>query len=105
LVDPEEHEKAYSTKQGYRIYLENWIRPRWGVLGIKDVRTVAVEGWLKTLTLQDGSKMARGTKAKIRNIMHALFNHAIRYEWLSQKCESNQQGPATRETGAHPRCA
>ncbi len=53
-------------------------------MGIKDVRTVAVEGWLKTLTLQDGSKMARGTKAKIRNIMHTLFNHAIRYEWLPQ---------------------
>jgi integrase len=83
-VDPEEHEKAYSTKKGYRIYLENWIRPRWGLLGIKDVRTVAVEGWLKTLTLPGGRKMARGTKAKIRNIMHALFNHAIRYEWLSQ---------------------
>ena len=83
-ADPEEHEKAHSTKQGYRIYLENWIRPRWGNLGIKDVRTVAVEGWLKTLTLPDGRRMARGTKAKIRNIMHALFNHAIRYEWLSQ---------------------
>lgn len=82
--DPEEHEKAYSTKQGYRIYLENWIRPRWGVLGIKDVRTVAVEGWLRSLTLQDRRKMARGTKAKIRNVMHALFSHAIRYEWLPQ---------------------
>ncbi len=35
LVDPEEHEKAYSTKQGYRIYLESWIRPRWRILGIK----------------------------------------------------------------------
>ncbi len=32
--DPEEHEKAYSTKQGYRIYLENWIRRRWGSLGM-----------------------------------------------------------------------
>jgi integrase len=84
ITDPEEHEKAYSTKQGYRIYLENWIRPRWGSLGIKDVRTVAVESWLNTLALQGGGKMARGTKAKIRNIMHALFNHAIRYEWLSQ---------------------
>jgi integrase len=82
--DPEEHEKAFSTKRGYRIYLENWIRPRWGLLGIKDVRTVAVEGWLKALTLRNGRKMARGTKAKIRNVMHALFNHAIRYEWLSQ---------------------
>ena len=82
--DPDDNEKAHSTKQGYRCYLENWIRPRWGMLGLRDVRTVAVEGWLKALTLSDDRKMARGTKAKIRNIMHALFNHAIRYEWIPQ---------------------
>jgi integrase len=28
--------------------------------------------------------MAPPTKAKIRNLMSALFNHAIRYEWLEQ---------------------
>ena len=80
----EEHEKAHSTKQIYRIFLERWIRPRWGNLRIPDVRTVAVEQWLRSLTLQNGKRMAAGTKAKIRNIMHALFNHAIRYEWLPQ---------------------
>jgi integrase len=58
--------------------------PRWGSLKIDDVRTVAVEAWLRKLTLEDGSKMAKAYKAKIRNIMHALFNHAIRYEWLTQ---------------------
>lgn len=80
----EEHEKAYATKQIYRVSLERWIRPRWGNLRIRDVRTVAVEQWLRGLTLQNGDHMAPGTKAKIRNIMHALFNHAIRYEWLPQ---------------------
>jgi len=80
----EEHEKAYATKQIYRVFLERWIRPRWGNLRIRDVRTVAVEQWLRGLTLQNGDHMAPGTKAKIRNIMHALFNHAIRYEWLPQ---------------------
>jgi integrase len=32
----------------------------------------------------DGRPMAPPTKAKIRNLMSALFNHAIRYEWLEQ---------------------
>jgi integrase len=34
-----------------------------------------VESWLGTLPL------ANGTKAKLRNLMHAIFNHAQRYEW------------------------
>ncbi len=37
-----------------------------------------VEAWLKTLPL------ARGSKAKIRNIMSALFSHAIRWEWTEK---------------------
>jgi integrase len=82
--DPDEHEKAYSTKKAYRIFLDRWIKPRWGSLSIRDVRTIAVEEWLRRLTLPSGKRMANGTKAKTRNIMHALFNHAIRYEWLAQ---------------------
>jgi site-specific recombinase XerD len=42
------------------------------------VKTVAVEEWLGRLSL------APGTKAKLGNIMSALFNHAIRYEWLDK---------------------
>ena len=37
------------------------------------VKTVAVEDWLKCLPL------ANGSKAKVRNVMHALFNHAMRH--------------------------
>jgi integrase len=82
--DPDEHEKAYSTKKTYRIFLDRWITPRWGSHSLRDVRTIAVEEWLRRLTLPNGKRMANGTKAKTRNIMHALFNHAIRYEWLPQ---------------------
>jgi len=32
----------------------------------------------------DGDPLANTTKAKIRNLMSVLFNHAIRYEWLEQ---------------------
>jgi integrase len=40
------------------------------------VKAVAVEAWLQSLSL------ANGSKAKIRSIMSALYNHAIRHEWL-----------------------
>jgi integrase len=36
-------------------------------------------------------RLARSTKAKIRNIMHVLFNHAVRYDWVKQ-----QANPITR---------
>ncbi len=58
--------------------------PHWGCVGIRDVRTVAVERWLKQLCRVDGERLADATKAKIRNLMSVLFNHAIRYEWLEQ---------------------
>ena len=32
-----------------------------------------------------GDRLADATKAKIRNLMSVLFNHAIRYEWLEQR--------------------
>ena len=53
-------------------------------MNIRDVRTVAVERWLGQLQRQDGETLANSTKAKIRNLMSVLFNHAIRYEWLEQ---------------------
>ena len=46
--------------------------------------------------------LAPSTKAKIRNVMSVLFNHAIRYEWLEQGKNPIllvRQGPATN----HPR--
>jgi site-specific recombinase XerD len=39
---------------------------------------VDVELWLHTL------KYAPGTRSKIRNIMSAAFNHAIRHEWMDR---------------------
>jgi len=53
-------------------------------MNIRDVRTVVVERWLGQLQRQDGETLANSTKAKIRNLMSVLFNHAIRYEWLEQ---------------------
>lgn len=70
--------KAFSTRAAYECYLDNWVLPRWGEHRLDQVKPVGVEEWL------DGIKRAKGTKAKIRNLMSALFSHAMRYEWLDR---------------------
>ena len=77
--------KAQSTVAVYNSNLDNWIEPRWGSFRLTDVRTIAVEDWLETLVGPRTKKpLAAATKAKVRNIMHALFNHAVRHEWLEK---------------------
>lgn len=75
---------SHATRTVYREFLERWIRPRWAATNIRDVRTIAVENWLRQIRRQDGDDLANSTKAKLRNLMSVLFNHAIRYEWLEQ---------------------
>src|ERR1043166_1021932 len=75
---------SHSTRIVYRVFFKRWIRPRWGSINIRDVRTIAVESWLRQLQRKDGEDLANSSKAKIRNLMSVLFNHAIRYEWLEQ---------------------
>ena len=76
--------KSHATKTIYRDFLTRWVKPIWGSLNIRDVRTIAVENWLRKLLRANGSPLAPSTKAKIRNLMSVLFNHAIRHEWLEQ---------------------
>jgi len=75
---------SHATRVVYREFLIRWIKPHWGNFNIRDVRTVAVETWLRQLYRRDGEELANSTKAKIRNVMSVLFNHAIRYEWFEQ---------------------
>jgi len=82
--DDSERTKSHATVVVYKDFLSRWVRPAWGSLNIRSVRTVAVERWLRQLLLHDGRPMAPSTKAKIRNVMSVIFNHAIRYEWLEQ---------------------
>jgi integrase len=74
----EESGKSFATRTAYQFYLKGWIVPQWGESSLSDVHTVAVEEWLKTVPL------APGSRAKIRNIMSTLFNHAMRYEWTEK---------------------
>jgi integrase len=70
--------KTPYTQEVYRFYISDWITPRWRTCSLSDVRTVAVESWLKTLDLSNGSK------AKVRNIMSALYSHAQRWEFYDR---------------------
>jgi integrase len=79
-----ETKHSHATRIIYREFLIRWIKPCWGTLNLTDVSTIAVETWLKELRRPDGEDLANSTKAKIRNVMNVLFNHAIRYEWLEQ---------------------
>jgi integrase len=73
-----EEKKAYATIEANTHYLTNHIVPKWGAIYLTDVRTVDVELWLHSLPF------APGTRSKIRNIMSAVFNHAIRHEWMDR---------------------
>jgi integrase len=102
LIDNGEEGKSYSTRDRYGSYLNRWLLPRWGGYRLGDIKTVAVEEWLRTLkpkprkprkpevTAKATMKtkalkpLAPATKAKIRNMMSALFNHAIRWEFTDR---------------------
>jgi site-specific recombinase XerD len=51
---------------------------------------VEVEEWLHSL------EYAPATKSKIRNIMSALFNHAIRHEWINRNPITKVRASAKR---------
>jgi integrase len=66
--------KTVKTQESYRVYISRWIAPKWRCEYIHSMKPVLIEEWLRSLPLADGSK------AKIRNIMSAIFSYAIRYE-------------------------
>jgi hypothetical protein len=71
--------KAYSAAEGYRSNLKLHVTPKWGKHSLSTIKSVAVEGWLRNFKTAKGQPASPGTKTKIRNLMSALFSHAIRY--------------------------
>jgi integrase len=84
--------KTLSTRTTYEGYLRKWIVPRWGTSNLRAVRAIEVESWLRTLPL------ARGSRAKIRNLMSVLFNHARRYDFIDRNPISLVRQSAKRQT-------
>ncbi len=84
--------KTLSTRTTYEGYLRKWIEPRWGTSSLSAARAVDVEMWLGTLPL------ARGSRAKIRNLMSALFNHGRRHGFVDRNPISLVRQSAKRQT-------
>lgn len=86
----ENQRRAWSTKEKHKDLLRYYILPRWGSVRMMDVKAVAVESWLGTLTVAKGKEspsrqnMADPTKQTIRNTFAVLFTHAQRYEFVPQ---------------------
>ena len=71
--------KTEKTRTTYLVYLRKRILPTWSDKYLHNVKAVAVEQWLQNL-----GELSNGSKCKIRNIMSAIFSHAIRYEFADR---------------------
>jgi len=96
--DPRDGRLAFSTKDTYRYYLRKWILPEWGKRDPGSVRGIEIENWLPHLEKAPGQKLAPATLAKIRYVMHNLYQHAIRYGWLKENPMLSVRQSAKRQT-------
>src|SRR5215510_456288 len=76
--EQEEMPERYSTRAAYLSYINNQIRPRWADTAMSAVKPMAVEDWLKNLTL------APKTKSHVRSLMHTIFQCAERWELIEK---------------------
>ena len=93
--------KSFSTREGYESYLDLHIVPEWGSWRLDEIGRVAfavkVEAWLKGKLTVKGKPMARGSKAKLRNIMSAVFTYALRHRWMDRNPMREVRQSAKRE--------
>jgi integrase len=66
------------TQKVYRSLFDNHIRPKWGNQFVQNVRTMAVEEWLEMYP------DSRQIKSHVRNLMHTLFQAALRWEMIER---------------------
>ena len=83
------------TARTYRGLLKKWIRPRWGPDFVQNVKTLAVEHWLKSIP------RSVNTKAHIRNLLHLLFNWAIRWELIGKNPIDTQAVSTAKREAVH----
>ena len=66
------------TLRNYRGIFNNHIRPKWADVCVKEVRALSVENWLETYP------HSRPVKSHVRNLLHTLFQSAIRWEMVDR---------------------
>ena len=70
----EELPDRHSTARGYRSWLRNHVKPKWGEYPLQQIKPMSVEQWLKGLDL------APKSKGHLKNQMRMVFNCAMRWE-------------------------
>jgi integrase len=82
---------AYATRKSYVTCLRKWVKAKWGMNCLEQVRTMGVEQWLRVLPLAPKSKV------NVRNVLHVLYECAIRWELVRDNPISRvRQGGARR---------
>jgi integrase len=64
------------TQQAHLCMLRRWIRPRWGACPLEEIKPVAVEQWLQSLSLAPKSKV------NVRSLFHLVYQHGRRWELI-----------------------
>jgi integrase len=68
--------ERFSTRSSYLSALNKYIRPKWADFPLDRIRPMAVEEWLRQMSL------APKSKANIRGVMHSMFKCAERWELI-----------------------
>jgi integrase len=76
--EKEEMPERHSTSSSYKSNIKMHIRPRWAETPLVAMKSLAVEDWLKGLSL------APKTKSHIRSLMHTIFQCARRWELVEK---------------------
>jgi integrase len=76
--EKEEMPERYSTSSSYKSNIKIHIRPRWAETPITAIKALAVENWLKDLSL------APKSKTHIRSLMHTIFECGRRWELVEK---------------------
>jgi integrase len=70
--------RRHSTQQSYGSALNRWISEKWGDYLLEQVTPLAVEQWLRCLSL------APKTKLNIRTIFHVIYTHALGWNFTDR---------------------
>src|SRR5208337_2891064 len=86
-------EKAFATIETYKRHLVQRIIPRWGRLAPLAIESLEVEKWFRELKKGDPKRnmlpLADPTIDKIRRVMHLVYLHGQRCNFLPRQQEGN----------------
>ena len=94
--------KEFPTVETYERHLVKRIIPRWGHLAPLAIKSTEVEKWFRELRQGNPQKkvkpFADPTIDKIRRIMHLVYKHGQRHEFLPRQQEGNPMNWVSQRT-------